>query len=223
MDELPAHAKAVLRRAQNHDQCHDDDARRRVREGVSRAVGVAVGTSSVDSSLARPTARFDLSRVAAQPLAPAAKSAPLLALVGKLTVTAAVVVALAGLGVALRRRSAEQLEQGGTRASVVVSCRPELARGVPHCARSHARDVRCRGRDVAPARGGGLTPRHTRGRTVADATSRALCPARTARGAAGLLGLGRLHGARRSWARRCTHVRSALPELGAHAARPPRV
>jgi hypothetical protein len=126
MDELPAHAKAVLRRAQNHDQCHDDDARRRVREGVSRAVGVAVGTSSVDSSLARPTARFDLSRVAAQPLAPAAKSAPLLALVGKLTVTAAVVVALAGLGVALRRRSAEQLEQGGTRASAVVSAPPVM-------------------------------------------------------------------------------------------------
>lgn len=110
MDELPAHAKDVLRRAQGHDQCHDEDARRRVREGVARAVGV----SAVGASI------FDLSRVAAQPAARVAKSAPLASLLGKLTVTA-LVVALAGSGIALHRRNTEPPAHGGTRASAVVS------------------------------------------------------------------------------------------------------
>ena len=113
MDELPAHAKAVLRRAHQHDQCDDEDARRRVREGVERAVGTAVVGASV----------FGRARVEAQPAVPISASssgAPLFALAGKLTASAAL-VALVATGIALRERGVEPREAGDTRGSAVVS------------------------------------------------------------------------------------------------------
>jgi hypothetical protein len=108
MDELPAHAKAVLRRAQQHDQCHDEDARQRVREGVARAVGASV----VPSDLGR-------ARVATQLAAPAS-GAPLFGLGGKLTV-ATVLVALVGAGIALRRHNAQDAAPHDTRVSALVA------------------------------------------------------------------------------------------------------
>lgn len=116
MDELPPRAKAVLRQAQQHDQCHDDDARRRVREGVARAVGgSAVGGSASDRL-----------RVAPQRVASATHSAPLFGPAGMLTVSA-VLVALVASGIVLGRRGAEAPASRATHAPVVVPAPPVAA------------------------------------------------------------------------------------------------
>jgi hypothetical protein len=109
MDELPAHAKAVLRRAQQHDQCHDEDARQRVREGVARAVGAGAVGASV----------FERSRAEAQPAVSATGSTPFFGLAGKLAATT-LFIALIGTGIALRQRAVESREPGDVRASPVV-------------------------------------------------------------------------------------------------------
>src|SRR4051794_12970328 len=86
MDELPPRAKEVLRRAQGLDDCRDPDARRRVREGVNKAVAGSVlgmpprGTKHLSAPL----------------------RARLSALTGKLAVSTFVVV-LVGTGIAVRQ------------------------------------------------------------------------------------------------------------------------
>ena len=119
MDELPSHAKAVLRRAHQHDECHDEDARRRVREGVARAVGGSAAGAAV----------FARARVAAQPAAPITKGGPLLGVLGKLAVTATV-VALVGSGIALRWPGVQAPERRDTRASAVAS-EPPVSESAP--------------------------------------------------------------------------------------------
>ena len=114
MDELPARAKTVLRHAQEYDQCRDQDARQRVREGVARAVG--------PSALAQPRNQTR----AALP----ASGAKLAGLSGKLGATT-LLVALLSTGVALRYRAADSRDQSTVRASVSLSAPASLAQPAP--------------------------------------------------------------------------------------------